>query len=173
MNKYNIGLVFNEEYDKLITDYATKLYSSIDSDIKLGVNFTPHVTISQFELDPSLIEKVWNKFSKISLSAPKITLAGLTILPSSNGGAWIEVQVLKSLELLNIQNSLIEVLSPYCDPTSAVGDKYRPHITLAHMKSGDSISDLHLDYASLREKNLKTELDIGLGINFGSIDLPK
>ncbi len=171
MEKFNIALIFGEDYNQRIIDYANRLYKSIKSDVILGINARPHLTIAQFEASYKEAVQIWNAFNDISIPPPKLTLSGITILPSSNGGAWIEISVLKTDQLVNIQNSLVSILNKVNGPSSGVGNNYRPHITIGHMLDGTSIRNLEFDYGSIRIKNLLTTYGIGLGEKFKEFKL--
>lgn len=166
MKKFNIALTFESEVSQSIISYAKELYNNIDSDVILGVNSNPHITIGQFNIGDIEAQLIWDKYKLIANELPKINFAGITILPSSNGGAWIEISVLKSEALLNLQNSLITVVKPYGELTNDTGDKYRPHITIAHTEEGNEFVKFPFEYKALRLKSVITSLGIGLGTNF-------
>jgi 2'-5' RNA ligase len=166
MKKFNIALTFEKEVADSITSYAKELCKNMDSDVLLGTNSNPHMTIGQFSVEDSVAKQVWEKYKSSSIELPKINLAGITILPSSSGGAWIEVSVLKSEALLKLQNDLIKVLKPFGVLTNDTGDNYRPHITVAHTITGSEFSNFPFEYKTLRLKSVITSLGIGLGTNF-------
>lgn len=166
MRKFNIGLTFENEISSGIIDYAKKLYKIMDSDVILGTNSVPHVTIGQFSIKDSEAKRIWQRYKAIIFDLPKITFSGITILPSSSGGAWIEISILKNQSLLKLQDDLIKILSPFGNLTNGTGDQYRPHVTLAHTTSGNEFYNFPFEYKTLRLKNLSTELGIGLGTNF-------
>lgn len=167
MKKFNIALTFDKEIAEIINDYAEELYKILNSDVLLGKNSTPHLTIGQFSIDDSEAKKVWEEYKSLTIELPRINLAGITILPSSSGGAWIEISVLKSDVLQKLQSNLIHTLRPYGILTNDVGDNYRPHITVAHTNSGSEFLHFPFQYKVLRLKSVNTSLGIGLGTNFG------
>jgi len=166
MKRFNIALTFESSVNELIVDYAKVLYKTIDSDVLLEINSRPHLTIGQFMADDNTAMTLWNKFKKSCKVLPNITLSGFTILPSSKGGAWFEITVLKSNELQLLQNSLISILHPKIELINDVNDYYRPHITIAHSISGNQLDLLPLNYQAVRMKDISTSLEIGLGTNF-------
>jgi len=166
MKKFNIALTFNNQVASSIINYSQKINKKIDSDVTLGLDSNPHMTIGQFTIEEDKVDKLWKEYSSIIKELPKITLSGITVLPSSSGGAWIEISILKSQELLNLQEKLIKTLKPFCKLTNDIGDKYRPHITIAHLTTGNKISNFIFDYDPLRLKNVETKLGLGLGTDF-------
>lgn len=168
MDIYNIALVFEEGYKQKIIQYAKRLYREVESEVRLGVNARPHLTVAQFKASAQGSIAIWEEFKMLAIPAPKLSLSGITILPSSNGGAWVEISVLKTRELLEIQECLLSILPSEDVVISGVGDNYRPHITIAHILTGNKLSGLEFDYEAMRAKNLITCYDIGLGQNFNS-----
>ena len=166
MKRFNIALTFEKSVNELITDYAKELYKTIDSDVILGTNSNPHLTIGQFMADKYTAMVKWSEFKKASIVLPKITLSGFTILPSSKGGAWFEITVLKSNALQLLQNSLITILKPEIKLINDIYDYYRPHITIAHSNTGNGIANLPFNYQAVRMKDITTSVEIGLGTNF-------
>ena len=166
MKKYNIALVFNQEVETQIIGYAKKLYNHIPSKLSLGQNSLPHMTLIQFTAEESVKKTVWADFRGLALETPILTLSGVTILPSSGGGAWIEISVLKSDELLKLQQSIISCLPSIITPDNDTGDKYRPHITIAHLSESRETIAVPVEYKPLRLNNLESKLAIGVGTNF-------
>lgn len=166
MKKFNIALTFEKEVSQSIINYAKELYNSIESDVILGMNSNPHMTIGQFSVEDIDAKLIWDNYKLFTKELPKINFAGITILPSSSGGAWIEISVLKSEALLILQNNLISAVRPYGELTNDTGDKYRPHITIAHTTTGNEFLKFPFEYKALRLKSVITSLGIGLGTNF-------
>jgi 2'-5' RNA ligase len=166
MKQYNIALTFDEETSQSIIGYAKKLYKILDSDVLLGTNSNPHITIGQFSVADETAKKVWEKYKAIPKKCPKIDLAGLTILPWSNGGAWIVISVLKSQALLKLHEDLIQTLLPFGVLTNDSGDSYKPHITIAHTATAHEIDKVLVEFKTLRLRSISTELGIGFGTNF-------
>lgn len=171
MRKFNIALTFDNDISKSIIEYAKELYNVLDSDVLLGTNSIPHVTIGQFSIEDKEAKRVWQRYKSIIIYSPKINFAGITILPSSSGGAWIEISVLKSQSLLKLQDDLMKILSPFGKLANDIGDNYRPHITIAHTITGNEFNKFPLEYKTLRLKSVSTELGIGLGTNFEDLIL--
>ena len=166
MHKFNIGLIFNKEVTSQIIEYAQKLYNQIPSKLSLGKNSLPHMTIIQFTAEESAKTSIWTECKKLVIDNPSIILSGLTVLPSSSGGAWLEISVLKNDELLKLQQNIISCLPSSLSPDNDTGDKYRPHITIAHIAEGHKTLPGPLEYIPLRLSNVESKLAIGVGTNF-------
>ena len=167
MKQFNIALTMDEETTQSIVSYAKVLYETLDTDVVLGKNSTPHLTIGQFSVDDESAKRVWERYKTNVTELPQINLAGITILPSrSIAGAWIEISVLKSQELSRLQEDLIRILHPFGVLTNDTGDDYRPHITVAHTTSNTEFAKFPYKYNILRLQSVKTALGIGLGTYF-------
>jgi len=133
----NIAIFFDKETEREIVSYSNKL------GIKL--KFRPHITLVKFEgEEPSkeLMKKIIDR--KI-----KLTFAGLTIVPSHNR-VWIEISVLKSKELIELQKEILDVVK--IKPRNEIGDNYRPHITLANINENKNINISKLDINLLKKE---------------------
>jgi len=166
MQQFNIGLVFDQKVTSQVIEYAEKLYQQVPSKIFLGRNSMPHLTVIQFTSEESEKDYIWSKCKKMSIDKPTIILSGLTILPSSNGGAWIETSILKSAELLKIHELIITCLPSNLTPDNDTGDKYRPHITVARVSKPIKTISVPIEYNLLRLNNVKCRLAIGIGTSF-------
>lgn len=172
MQLYNIALVFDNKVSDMIISYATKLYEIMNSDVILGRNSHPHMTIAQFEVEKNQAKEIWDSCTSSLKDTPDLTFSGLTILPSSKGGAWLEISILKSNSLLAVQDTLKTIIEPYGSLSNASADAYRPHVTLAHTTSANSLNSLCFSYEPLRLKSVKTALDIGIGTLFDPNEKP-
>jgi len=166
MQKFNIALVFEQEVSSQIIEYAEQLYKDVPSQFSLGRSSIPHMTIIQFTAEESVKNLLWKECNKLRINTPNLILSGLTVLPSSSGGAWIEISVLKSNELLNMQHSVASLLPTSIKPDNDVGDKYRPHITVAHLTESRATVNIPLKYSPLRLSDIESKLALGVGINF-------
>lgn len=171
MNKYNIALTFNKEVSRKINTYSQLLCSNIESDFILGENATPHMTVAQFEVSDLHAKEIWNSCLKLKNTTPVIHFSGITILPSSNGGAWIEISVLKGKELLILQENVKNIINLYGSLKNDFGDMYRPHITVAHATKGNLIAKFPFTYDPLRLNSVQTHFEIGLGIRFEPLNI--
>ena len=166
MELSNIALIFDQERAVSIESYATKLTENFESGVKIGRNSTPHLTILQFEGYQDLRDEVWD-YCKETFQLPLvIEFAGLTVLPSSSGGAWIEISVLKSTALAQIQQDILTRFSNVLIPKNAVGDSYRPHVTVAHLAQPLPSVLVPLEYEPVRANQVEAKIALGVGTNF-------
>lgn len=172
MKRYNIALVFNNEVSDKIISYATSLYKIMESDVILGKNSQPHMTIAQFEVDQERAKNIWDSCIPSIIETPQLNFSGLTVLPSSKGGAWIEISVLKSKSLLILQDTVKKIIDPFTELKNDFGDSYRPHVTIAHTTTGNSFNAFPFAYEPLRLKSVNTQLAIGLGTLFDVNEKP-
>lgn len=156
--KYNIAIVFKEEINQSIYDTYNKIKDNLDIAFGLQNNSTPHSTIIKFESKNELTSK---EIKTILTDIDDITVgfSGLTLLPSHSGGYWVEISVLKSNQIIDLQNILIQRLKKV-KILSGIEDRFRPHITLAKVKGGTINLD-DLSYLLLRKKSVKAEVVIG------------
>lgn len=143
---FNISLFFDNQTQKEIISYSEKLGRKLE--------IRPHLTLVKFEmveLSKDIIEKM-NQFSKKKI---KLKFSGLNITNEHNN-IWIEISVLKSKELIDLQKEISETMK--IKPRNGIGDDYRPHITLANMEENKEITITELD-TNLLKKEVVGELD--------------
>jgi len=157
---YNIVLTFNKETNKEIYDLYTKIKDNLNIEFGLKETSILHITILKFEsenkLNKSEIDTILQNVN-INLT---VDFSGLTLLPSSSQGCWIELSTLKNKQLIEIQNELIKKLSKF-KIKSGTEDNFRPHITFVKTIN-NNIKIKNIDYSILRKKQVKTKLEIGL-----------
>jgi len=165
VERFNLALIFDDDFSKRIINYAQRLNQSGRSKLQLGQSSRPHLTIIQFDSSQEKAKKLWTAVSGMKKEAISIYAAGLTFLPSSGGGAWIEIAILKSKALLDLQEFSIATL-PDVKLVSDVRDAYRPHITLARFIEGEIPMGFPLDYEVLRASGVLAYPAIGRGTHF-------
>lgn len=88
-----------------------------------------------------------------------VDFSGVTLLPSSKEGYWVELSILKNKALIRLQEKLLEKLKAF-KILSGVEDKFRPHVTFAKTKSG-KINVEHLEYSFTRKRNVPAKIILG------------
>lgn len=156
---YNIALIFDKKTNKQIYQFYAKFKNKLNLCFGLKKDSIPHITIvkfgSKFELSKLELKNLLKKINNL-----KIDFSGVTFLPTSPKGCWIEISILKNQQLINIQKNLIKKLDKY-EIKSGIEDRFRPHVTLA--KTNDyKIKLKDLDYSILRKKQVNAKTVIGL-----------
>lgn len=165
VERFNLALIFDDDFSEKIINYAQRLNQAGRSKLQLGQSSRPHITIIQFDTSQEKAKKLWTAISELKKEPISIYAAGLTFLPSSGGGAWVEIAILKSKALLDLQDISIAAL-PDVKLISDVGDAYRPHITLARFIEGEIPMGFPLDYEVLRADGVLAYAAIGRGTHF-------
>lgn len=156
---YNVALVFPKEVNKQIYSLYETFKDKLNLDFGLKEYSIPHATIVKFETQKELNrEELDELLNGLDLNL-KVDLSGITFLPSHDTGCWIEISILKSQELINIQNELIEKLVNH-SIKSGIDTRFRPHITLAKINDCKINLD-NLDYSILRKKQIDASIVIG------------
>lgn len=165
---YNLALVFEEELAEKIKELRLR----VASDNSEAASFDqisvscPHLTLVQFEADRKIAEQVWLSFAERWAGNVALDLAGLTVLPSARGGAWVEISVLKSKELSALQDIACGAVGT-SKPLNRVGDSYRPHITILRLSGECNSVSLPFDSTVVRAKNVRVTPAMGIGEHFG------
>lgn len=114
----SIDLVFNTNVDKILRDFS----ALVDPDFG---EFIPHMTL--LPIDVSQIHDSLHIISRLP-SLEKINILGLAVVPSyEEDKLWIELQVRKTKQLIELQQFIVRELTAqdYSD-----SDGFRPHITV-------------------------------------------
>jgi hypothetical protein len=127
----NVYLLPPPEFSASLTAYSQYLSQASASRFVLGTGSVPHATMLQFESRITPTDVV-SHFKQLELSDEyKVTLAGLALLPTDSGDLWCEIAILKSAELLRLQQRLVEAFSEaIAKVTNGIGDAFRPHFTV-------------------------------------------
>ncbi len=146
--KYNFELTFEKEIQDKIQTYADKINNILSVDKKLEKN--PHITLVKFktnkEFSNEYREETSSKFSEL-----KIEFSGLKLLPSKDGGTWVEIRILQSEKLRKLINDFCDLFTDI-KIVSHINDDFRPHLTLCKLKNQTAISVTKLNYELLRGK---------------------
>jgi len=162
---YNIALTFNKETNTQIYNYYKTIKSNLDIEFDLKPTSIPHITVLKFETSENLTQKELTKLTKeLNTNDFEINLSGLTFLPSHLKGCWIEISILKNIQIIELQTKLINKLNNKYKILNGINNKFRPHITLAKTKD-NKINIINLNQEILRKKEIKTQIQIGTSDN--------
>lgn len=158
--RYNLGLLFEPTWEERIVSFSHELSAGYQSSVRLGPEVLPHVTIVQFEASAREAQEYWERIQVLLPPSLQVNFGGLTFVPSSKDGMWVEISVYRNRALESLQNQVLGVLSPKT-PLNKVGELYRPHVTVARF--GGSVWPLlkALPYELLRATNLVAYPAIG------------
>lgn len=160
---FNFGLLFEEDHNLTFIKYSQLVNNKINnkSDFCLSDNSLPHLTILQFEADTSILNEFWNAINQFDLKLVKLELAGLTFLPSKDGHIWLEISVLKSNELIRLQEAACSLVGN-SKIHSGTGNSYRPHITIARALDRQEMPPLMIDNNVVRRKGVIGSVSVGI-----------
>lgn len=132
VEKYCLALLLDKDVSGRVVQFSEAIGRLAPSRLILGNSALPHVTLVQFEANERLARASW-KSTRWRRGRLRLNFAGLTLLPSHRGGAWIEIQVLKSRAIAELQDYLLS-RRPLRDirPLNAVRDEFRPHVTVGY-----------------------------------------
>src|SRR5690242_826686 len=108
---YNFGLLFDYDDNDAFINYSKDLNRTLPSDFRLGDRSLPHLTVLQFEAEQYMLPSLWDNIRSIGDSPLPLSLAGLTFLPSKEGHLWIEIAVLKSERLQELQDIVVSCVA--------------------------------------------------------------
>ena len=162
MVTYSFILTFEPEFQEKLYTYAESLNKEIDTSYKLERDTIPHITVVKFESEKELSSDQVSKLRSLLPIDIKVTLGGLTLLPSHSGGTWIEISVYNSIVLGSVQKRILEALEGMdVEIKSGTNNNFRPHITLSKAKEKNNLNIKELDENIVRTEGTKVELVFG------------
>ena len=152
---YNVALVFEKGVGEEIYGFYEKFKGEMDFEFGLKKDSVAHASVVKFESEEEvdgLLDGLGGEW--------EVDFSGISFLPSHSGeGCWVEISILKSGRLAEIQEKLVERLAG-CEIKSGVGDRFRPHVTFGKMRDC-SVRVSDLDYFVLRKKGVRARLVVG------------
>ncbi|MCK4650048.1 hypothetical protein KAT36_02340 [Candidatus Pacearchaeota archaeon] len=157
---YNIALVFEERINKQIHDFYGIIKDNLNLEFGLESRSIPHATLIKFESKEELNSEKLSSIIEDMADDIKVDFSGITLLPSKSSiDCWVELSILKSQKLIEIQRVLISKLKDY-DIVSGINDRFRPHITFCKTKNCE-FNIMNLDSSLLRRGGVNARLVIG------------
>lgn len=153
---YSFALVFDKEINQKVLDFQKEIIKSFPANEPWIIS-NPHATFIKFDSKNNFDEN----FLKILSEGKEIDIefSGVKFLPSREDGCWIEISILKTKEIINLQEELLQEING-CKILSGIGEKFRPHITLVKTEKGNFILE-KLDPSLLRKNKIKAKLVLG------------
>lgn len=166
--KVNFALLLDKKTAKECENFSKELSKTHKSKFILGDRSLPHVSIVQTECEEEDLDSIWKEAQNVIQKEYEINFAGLNFLPSSSGDAWVEIQVLKSDAILQLQKSLLNLSSMKGRKIiNGVEDDFRPHVTVGLLDKYQVINNVHLPKHPLRNSEVKARLSLGyVGSNY-------
>lgn len=130
----SVSLLIEGDYADELISYSRQLCSLQESEVRLGENGVPHLTVLKSTIECSVSpEEVTNRVGDLLNLDYALTFSGLNLMPSrSNLGVWLEVQVLRSPELVELQQTLLKrELFAMRDIECDYNENWRTHVTVA------------------------------------------
>lgn len=157
---YNIALTFDKETSDQIYNFYKNIKNNLNVDVGLEKNSIPHATIIKFESQSELDKNELNEILNDLECDITVDFSGITFLPSRSGeGCWVELPILKSKQLVEIQNKLLTKLTDF-KIVSGTENRFRPHITFVKTKDCKTSFD-DLDSSILRKAQVNAKIVIG------------
>lgn len=161
VEKYCLALLLDKDVSARVVQLSEAIGRVAQSRLTLSSSALPHVTLAQFEASETVARAAWRS-TRWRRGRLRLDFAGVTLLPSHRGGTWIEIQVLKSRAIGELQSYLLS-RRPLrgLRPLNSVGDEFRPHVTVAYVDSlPERLPPLPVDV--LRASSVSATLCLGL-----------
>ena len=131
---YNFALLFDNDFANSLVGYANVISKSFDAFFSLQKD--THVTVVKFGTKKPLSEVTLSKLKKLSKKPLKVNFSGLALVPSHKEGVWVEVSILRSAALIDLQRKVLALIKG-ATILSSIEDRFRPHVTIALIKNKD------------------------------------
>jgi 2'-5' RNA ligase len=167
---YTLVLCPPKHLADLITQLSADLADKFPSQVAISSTALPHLTVVQWAgaSQQSLRDKL---LTLSDGSIGEVTLAGLTVVPGPENDNWIEIPVLSSRWLRDLQASALELTRDLGTVVNGVGDRYRPHVTVG-LTFAEQVSFPKLSADFLRNSSREWSLRIGIsGENYSLVEV--
>lgn len=109
---------------------SREIGSLVSSRIEISESTLPHITVVQWsDANLDLLRRQLSGVTQQVIG--RVGLAGLAVIPGSDGGRWIEVPVLSSSWLRAFQRAALDATKGNGEIVNGIGDRFRPHVTVA------------------------------------------
>ncbi len=124
-------------------------------DAKLKLTKTFHLTFKFLgDIQPDIVEKVKRQLSKIKFSHFSVALDSIGIFPNENYIRVVWIGVSPDKQAIDLQNKIDDSLNDLFKRESS----FKPHITLARVKSVDDKKDFVRKLSEIGIENRKIEV---------------
>jgi len=144
----NFCLTFESGLSSVITGLSRQLSLGLTTDYVLSPEALPHVTIMKISEPSSRSAEVWEKLAPSLPPRLALRFEGLRFMPGKGSGLWVEICVARTAELQLLQELASRHLRGY-NTRTAVGDAWRPHVSLLGSVNGQLPAHIPLDRSLL------------------------
>lgn len=137
-------LTFEGGLANVLTAYSRRLSLGLSTDYVLSPEALPHLTVLKFSAPPTKAPEAWALLEPRLPKRVNLRFKGLTLLPGRGGDVWIALNVVRTAELVLLQEIAGKALETY-GPRSDIGDLWWPHITLLRSLDGRLPTDWAID----------------------------
>ena len=158
---FSVALKVEPPWADRIVEFSEYLASLAPTDVLLGMNSEPHVTVLKTTAEAPYSASDMD-ITPIKDTEVELEFRGLNIVPSrSTPRTWVEVSVLSGMEMRSIHEWVRDHLSIDANYLECeVGERWRPHITVARFL--DRTPDhLEIPRTLLRAKGVRATLAVG------------
>lgn len=126
---YTLVLIPPDSLGERLVKFSHEVTSLVKSDVRLGADALPHITLVQWK--NANLEALKRQTSPLRQGKPGVlTLAGISIVPGPEGDNWIELPILSSAGLRQLQDDALAATRNNGEIANGVGDRFRPHVTI-------------------------------------------
>lgn len=144
----NFCLTFDNGLANVISAFSRQLSLGLATDYVLGPEALPHVTVLKLNTPSAKAVEVWSRLQSRLPRRLSLRFEGLRFMPGKKGDLWMEIAVARSAELDLLQELSRSQVGEYGIRT-AIGDNWRPHVTLLHSVDGRLPASISLDASLL------------------------
>lgn len=139
MMPYMIVLIPPQDIVRICIHEAQKMFLSMSDGYLLAEHSLPHITVCQFECDrEEVAQATWKEIASQTMDSFPVRLRGVSFIKGIEAHRefyWAELAVARDEELMKVHQLTVAVIQARgLGCLNAVGDLYRPHLTLARIR---------------------------------------
>lgn len=159
---YNIALILNKKDNELIFNFYKNIKKNIEFEFEINKSSILHLTLLKFysnrKLESSDLKDIFSNLNNDYI----INIKKISALKNELGEYWIELSVNESKDIIDLHKYFLNKLKEF-KILSRVDKDFRPHITLAKIKSDNSLFEINkLISNSINISNITVKLKIGI-----------
>jgi 2'-5' RNA ligase len=139
---YGVALLPDARTIERMLDFAHKVTAASSAISCVSADAIPHLSLVHAESTTDKAGRWWREVARSTTANFSATLTGLMFSPLPvgdyyvpEGGVYFGLEVLRSAALYNAHREVLEIASRVgAVPVGAIGDNFRPHITLGVLR---------------------------------------